>query len=235
MVIRQLEQAAPRARGRLLDVGCGEKPYELMFRPYVAEYVGIEHESFFRQTNASNGVRGPDHYYDGSKLPFADHSFDTVLSVQVLEHTPHPQRLLDEMARVLRSDGLLILSAPFSFRLHEEPHDYFRYTPHGLRSMAADAGLEVTEIWSQGDIWSVVAHKINSYLGIRLMGAQRVAQAMGKMGHEAPVTSAGRLWMAPIVVPSMALLSGAARLLDRVAPDGTETLSYTMFARPLRR
>jgi SAM-dependent methyltransferase len=246
LVIEQLTRAAPRAHGRLLDVGCGDKPYEDIFRPYVTEYIGIEHEASFSQTHASapapaaNGAaripggRRPDISYDGETIPFPDRSFDTVLSVQVLEHTPHSQHLLDEMRRVLRDDGLLILTAPFSFRLHEEPHDYFRFTSHGLRSMCAKSGLEITEMWNQGDLWSVVAHKLNSYLALRLLESHSFAQQLGKLKHEAPVANGGRLWLAPLVVPSMILLSGAARVLDRVAPDGTETLSYTILARPRR-
>ena len=139
-----LRAVAPQARGRLLDVGCGDKPYEAWFRPFVSAYVGVEHGDTFAST--AEGVRGrPDVVYNGGTLPFRDGSFDTVLSVQVLEHTPHPAALMAEMSRVLAPDGLLILTAPFQFRLHEQPHDYFRYSPHGLRQLCADVGLEVFE------------------------------------------------------------------------------------------
>src|SRR5712692_5772874 len=135
VTISQLRKVAPRARGTLLDVGCGCKPYMSIFAPYVARYVGLELESTFSGTAAASLSVQPDVYYDGKRIPFDEESFDTVLSIQVLEHTPTPQELLNEMSRVLRRDGVLILSAPFSFRLHEEPHDYFRYSPHGLRVM----------------------------------------------------------------------------------------------------
>jgi SAM-dependent methyltransferase len=118
-----LRAIAPRARGRLLDVGCGDKPYEGIFRPYVTEYIGVEHEATFAETSADSHAVRPDVLYDGQRLPFEDKSFDTVLNVQVLEHTPHPGALVKEMGRVLKNDGVLILTAPFSFRLHEEPHD----------------------------------------------------------------------------------------------------------------
>src|SRR4029079_3624949 len=140
-----LRAAAPHARGRLLDVGCGDKAYEAWLRACVRCYVGVEHAATFAGTAA--GARGgPDVVYDGATLPFRDGAFDTVLSVQVLEHTPRPAALVAEMARVLAPDGLLILTAPFQFRLHEEPHDYFRYSPHGLRLLCADAGLEIIEV-----------------------------------------------------------------------------------------
>ena len=231
MVQDRLREIAPRAKGRLLDVGCGDKPFEEAFRPYVTEYVGIEHEKVFHHTSASAAERRPDLYYDGNTLPFPDKSFDTVLSVQVLEHTPHPQRLVSEMARVLKDDGMMILSVPFSFRIHEEPYDFFRYTPYGMRSLCVEAGLEVTEILNEGDIWSVLAHKLNSFLAFRLVGIQNAAQQVGLLKHEPPMSSRGRLWLAPLVLPPMLLASGAAKVLDRIAPDGTEALCFTVFAR----
>jgi SAM-dependent methyltransferase len=228
----QLKAAGPRARGRMLDVGCGDKPYEHFFAPYVDSYIGVEHEATFSQTNAASSDRKPDVLYDGGRLPFEDASFDTVMSIQVLEHTPAPQLLVDEMCRVLAPGGLLILCAPFSFRLHEEPYDFFRYTPHGLRSMLAGAGLEIEETWSQGDLWSVLAHKLNSYLAFRLVGIQGLAARLGKMKHETKGHErASRLWLLPMVAPTMVAASAAARVLDRIAPDGTESLSYLLLAR----
>jgi SAM-dependent methyltransferase len=234
-LLAQIATAAPRASGRLLDVGCGDKPYEATFRPFVTEYIGIEHEGVFPNTNASSGARRPDLYYDGRRLPFEDASFDTVLSIQVIEHTPRPQALISEMARVLRPGGLLILSAPFSGRLHEEPYDFFRYTPHGLRSMCDEAGLEVTEVHGQGNIWSVIGHKLNSYLALKVAAAQGLAVQLGKHTHEGAPAARGRLWTMPLVGPAMIVVAAAARVLDRVAADDTEALSYMIFARPRAR
>ena len=112
-----LKSVAPRARGRLLDVGCGNKPYEAIFKPYVSEYLGIEHESTFELTSASDDGSRPDFVYDGVTLPFPNRSFDTVLNIQVLEHTPHPGRLVNEMSRVLNDNGLLISPARRTSRL----------------------------------------------------------------------------------------------------------------------
>jgi SAM-dependent methyltransferase len=234
LILAQIAKAAPRARGRLLDVGCGDKPYEAIFRPFVSEYIGIEHAAVFNTTGAASAARKPDLTYDGDTLPFEDGSFDTVLSIQVLEHTPHPQRLLGEMARVLKPDGLLIVSAPFSFRLHEEPHDYFRYTPHGLRSMCADAGLEVTETWQQGTIWAVMGHKLNSFLAFRVAASHTAAASLGKAKHEGAAfapTKGGSPWLLPVVAPMMLGVAATARILDSLIPDETETLSYMIFAR----
>ncbi|MFI5413565.1 MAG: class I SAM-dependent methyltransferase, partial [Candidatus Lutacidiplasmatales archaeon] len=225
-LVRDLKAVAPRTRGRLLDVGCGEKPFESIFRPYVSEYVGVEYAPTFGATQTSARSTKPDFLYDGKSLPFEPRTFDTVLSIQVLEHTPAPQLLLNEMARVAKEDGLVIVCVPFSFRLHEEPNDYFRYTSHGLRSMFDVAGLKVEEIWPQGDLWSVLGHKLNSYLAFRVARLDALAQMLGKLGHEETRTASPRFWTFPVVLPLMGAVSASARVLDRIAPDGTETLNY---------
>jgi SAM-dependent methyltransferase len=231
LVVRALQSVAPLARGRLLDVGCGDKPYLEIFEPYVSEYVGVEHEASFRQTANATRDRGPDVLYDGKRLPFADGEFETVLSVQTLEHTPEPQALLREMARVLHRDGRLLLTAPFSFRLHEEPHDYFRYSPHGLRALCAEAGLVVERCDPMGNLWSLLGHKLNSYLALNVGRVGELAQGLDKLGHERAQNGRPRFWLLPLVAASMTSVSVAAKVLDRVAPDESESLGFLIVAR----
>jgi SAM-dependent methyltransferase len=243
LIVASLRDVAPQARGRLLDVGCGNKPYESFFTPYVTEYLGIEHEATFTETAAGSQGTRPDLTYDGDRLPFADQTFDTVLSVQVLEHTPRPRALVGEMARVLKSGGLMILLAPFQFRLHEQPHDYFRYSSHGLRHLCEEAGLDVVEVRPQGSLWSVIGHKLNSYLAFRVGRIGGMAQAIGKLGHEATVATVAsaaptataapgpRLWTLPFVGVSMVAIATAARVLDPLLPEPDETLNFIVLAR----
>jgi SAM-dependent methyltransferase len=227
---RSLRAVAPQAHGRLLDVGCGDKPYEAWFRPYVGSYIGVEHAAAFGATSAGGRV-GPDVVYGGGTLPFRDGAFDTVLSVQVLEHTPRPAILMAEMSRVLAPGGLLILTAPFQFRLHEQPHDYFRYSPHGLRQLCDDVGLEVFETVQQGSLWTVLGHKVNSYLSFRVARLGQLAQLMGKLGHEAPQREGVRWWTLPLVGPSMVSIAAGARVMDRYFFDPEESLGYLVLAR----
>jgi SAM-dependent methyltransferase len=230
LLIEGIEGVAPMAHGRMLDVGCGDKPYESFFRPYVTEYVGVEHAATFERTNAS--TRGAaDVLYDGRTLPFPDGSFDTVMSIQVLEHTPDPQRLVDEMGRVLAPGGTLIVTAPFSFRLHEEPHDYFRYSPHGLRALVGHAGLEAIDVRAQGGLFTVLAHKLNVFLAFRMARLERVAQGIGKHGHEGTASTGPRYWALPAVLPAIVAMSAGARLLDRALPEPTESLGFMVVAR----
>lgn len=226
-----LASLAPLARGELLDVGCGDLQWEPLFTPFVTRYVGVEHEASFAATHAGSArARRPDVLYDGGRLPFDDASFDTVLSIQVLEHTAEPAALVREMARVLRPKGLLLLLAPFSFRLHEEPHDYFRFSPHGLRKLVGDAGLEVTSVEPQGGLFRLLGHKAITFLGLRVLRVGRAAQALGKLQHERAEERAPRWWALPLVGPAMVATAASARVLDRVAPEPSDTLGYALVA-----
>lgn len=80
----------------------------------------------------------PDVVGDAHCLPFATGAIDAVLVSEVLEHLCEPQAALAEIRRVLRSGGILAGSVPFmSQGVHADPHDYFRYTEDGLRSVLA--------------------------------------------------------------------------------------------------
>ena len=225
-----LRAVAPLSHGRLLDVGCGTKPYAAIFAPHVSEYVGLEYRDSFAPTDASRHSDSVDVFYSGDRFPFEDASFDTVLSVQVLEHTPQPGVVVREMGRVVRPGGTALVMAPFSFRLHEEPNDFFRYTPHGLKTLLADGGLEVERVLPMGGLWSVLGHKLNSYLGLQVAGAAGVAQSLGKCSHESSTSRRFSLRL-PLVAPAMFTTAWAARRLDRLLPDPTESLGYLVVAR----
>ena len=70
--------------------------------------------------------------FDAHTLPFPAATFDTVLCAEVLEHCLNPQQVIDEFYRVLRPEGVLLLSTRFLFPIHDAPHDYYRYTKYGL-------------------------------------------------------------------------------------------------------
>lgn len=81
-------------------------------------------------------ARGPDVLVDACDLRcFADGSFDAVFLLEVLEHVTEPDRALSEVHRVLRAGGLVVVSTPFVFEIHDAPHDYYRFTEHGLRHL----------------------------------------------------------------------------------------------------
>lgn len=147
---------AEHARGRVLDVGCGHMPFREFALRHASSYEGFDVE---RRTEGVTHVGNAE-----SMTEIASDAYETVFNFEVLEHLPHPQRAVAEMARVLAPGGRLLLTVPHLSRLHEEPHDYFRYTNHGLRTMLTDAGLEVERIAHTAGLFSFVAHQISTIL-----------------------------------------------------------------------
>lgn len=83
---------------------------------------------------------------DAERLPFADGSFQLVLSQEVVEHVPDPFQAVREMGRMLSAGGVLYLQVPFVIGYHPEPEDYWRFTHAGVRQLIQQAGLECERI-----------------------------------------------------------------------------------------
>ena len=141
MLENSLRQCAPFVKGRLLDVGCGRRPYEKTFFSGATEYIGADY-----LTDRSK----PDVVCSALELPFPEKSFDTVVSTEVLEHVPDPRRALGEMHRVLKPGGFLILSAPMYWPRHDLPYDFFRYPYDGLLHLVKESGLEMRKVFNRG-------------------------------------------------------------------------------------
>lgn len=94
-----------------------------------------------RHTYDIDPLRKPDTVGDAHSLAFDDESFEVILCTEVLEHLHTPQKAIDEMRRVLKTDGILILTTRFVFPIHDAPHDYYRYTEYGLRHLFKDWNL----------------------------------------------------------------------------------------------
>jgi SAM-dependent methyltransferase len=155
---RSASRLAPLAHGELLDIGCGTKPYEEMFRPFVSQYVGLEHPA------TRGGREKVDVWGSADDLPFPDGSFDTVVALQVLEHCEDPAQVLAEAHRVLRPDGLVALTTPFLWPLHEAPRDFFRYTPYGLIHLLEQAGFEHAQVQPVCGYWTTAGLGFSYYL-----------------------------------------------------------------------
>ena len=150
-----VQEAAGRyGRGRVLDAGCGRRPYA----EFYSDYTGLEFDRT-RYADAPADVWG-----SGMELPFRDKAFATVFSSQVLEHVPEPWRMVAEMARVLEPGGHLILTAPHIWGLHEVPQDYFRFTCYGLEYLARRAGLQPVEVRPMAGYWVTAGVRFCYYL-----------------------------------------------------------------------
>jgi SAM-dependent methyltransferase len=118
----------------LVDLGCGEMPYQPLFQGKVSRYVGVDIE----------GNEAADFYFDkDGKSPLKEEFADIVLSTQVLEHVPKPSLYLRECLRIVKPRGLLILSTHGCWPYHADPHDFWRWTCEGLYRDVEEAGFEV--------------------------------------------------------------------------------------------
>jgi SAM-dependent methyltransferase len=154
---RAVQAAAPRLRGRLLDVGCGTKPYRALFK--VDAYVGLDID---RPTTQRQGAA--DLVYDGNTFPVAAGEFDAVLCNQVLEHVFTPDAFVAELARALRPGGMLLLTVPFVWDEHEQPFDYARYSSFGLASLLRRHGFDLVEQRKLLDNAALLFQLANAYL-----------------------------------------------------------------------
>lgn len=136
------------AKGRLLDVGCGNKPYAVYFRDAVDEYVGCD------IVQSSENI--VDYICPANQLCFDEGSFDTIFSTQVLEHVADSKGVIREAYRVLVKGGHAIFTVPFSWELHEEPYDFFRFTKYGLKALFEEQGFQIISIKSNGGKWAAI-------------------------------------------------------------------------------
>lgn len=133
------------ARGRLLDLGCGMVPFYGMYKDHVTENVCIDWAHSLHANPHLDVVADLN-----QPFPLPDATFDTVLCSDVLEHIAEPAAFLREAARVLKPGGTLLLMVPFFYWIHEQPHDYYRYTEFALRRLLTQAGLAVDSIEAYG-------------------------------------------------------------------------------------
>jgi len=125
------------AGAKVVDIGCGSRPYEQFFAH--CDYVGVDVEVSGRGAEHKR----PHVYFNGVDLPFDEAEVDAILCTEVLEHAVDPVRLTAEMRRVLKPGGKVLITVPFMWGEHETPYDFRRYSTYGIRRLLDDAGLHI--------------------------------------------------------------------------------------------
>lgn len=183
----EMARAAPKMRGRLLDVGCGVKPYRRLFCN-AGEYIGLEYD-----TPTNRAEKLADYYYEGDTFPFSDSSFDGAICNQVLEHVFNPDNFIKEIARVLKPGGDLLLTVPFVWDEHEQPYDYARYSSFGLQHLLECHEFVILEQRKTNADARVLFQMINAYLQKILWTSNGKWNALTCAMFMAPVTMMGLL------------------------------------------
>jgi SAM-dependent methyltransferase len=140
------------ATGKVIDLGCGNKPYLSFFTGKIDSYVGCDFVQ--NKFNSVNVI------CDVCEVPFPDAQFDTCFSTQVLEHIKVPEAMILEAFRLLKPGGKLILSAPLYWPEHGEPYDYSRFTRYGLNEMLTKSGFTNIQVSENGGAWATAGQSI---------------------------------------------------------------------------
>lgn len=171
--------------GRLLDFGCGRKPYRTLFE--VTEYIGLDIEA----SGHDHKDEEIDVYYDGRTIPFEDEAFDAVFSSEVLEHVFNLDEVLAEISRVTKLGGHLLISVPFVWNEHEVPYDFGRYTSFGIAHAVRKAGFDIVEARKTTTCVETIFQMICAYVSQRLLPTNQYANALLTPVFVAPITIVG--------------------------------------------
>jgi SAM-dependent methyltransferase len=196
-------------KGVMYDLGCGEAPYKEYFLQYCDSYVGVD------WTNTLHNSRADIVTDLNSSFSIENAVADTLISLSVMEHLCEPQTFLNESYRILKDDGIFILGVPWMWWIHEAPHDYFRYTPYGLKYMFDKAGFKDVKIEATGGFFSMLFVKIN-YFSFRLLKGSKLKRGL----------------LRPLFIPFWYLSQKLAPYLDKLDKNwDLEAQSYYVIAK----
>jgi SAM-dependent methyltransferase len=139
---------------RVLDAGSGEGQYAHHFARH--RYTGVDLAVGDTKWDYSR----VDALADLTALPFATGAFDAAIHIVTIEHLREPARALQEMSRVLKVEGVLLIVAPLEWEVHQAPHDYFRYTHYGLLHLLEQAKMLCIEVRPVGGYFRLLARRL---------------------------------------------------------------------------
>ena len=143
---------APGAR--VLDAGAGEGRHAGSFarQRYVAVDLAVG--------DAKWDYGKLDAVADLTALPFQDGTFQASINIVTLEHIREPGCALREIGRTLAPGGALLLIVPHEWEVHQSPHDYFRYTRHGVAYLLDQAGFTDCRIEPVGGYFRLCSRRL---------------------------------------------------------------------------
>ncbi len=163
LLLREILKTVPCVKGRLLDIGCGEKPYLDIFSPHTVSYTGIDIPQSLHKKDAV------DIFANAHHLPFKKDTFDTVLCLEILEHVKQPLEVLKEIHRVLKPGCILVLSTPQNYWLHNDPEDLYRFSQQGLIELVREQiGFTINYIHSLGGTREFFIDFVCKYILIKI-------------------------------------------------------------------
>ncbi len=157
----QIKKHAHVISGKVLDIGSSSfARYQNLFT--FSEYIKMDVEK----------KKGVDVVGKIENLPFPDNSFDSIVCTQVLGDVFELKKAFMEMKRVLKPNGVALITESLFDPLHDEPNDFWRFTEHSLNRLAKEAGLNVEIIEKRGGFWSMMV-QLKARYAIELLHANK--------------------------------------------------------------
>lgn len=172
-------------KGNVLDIGAGRLAWRQALKAKAARYESADMVRTHPDLDVIADLTGD--------LPWASVSFETIFCCSVLEHLLDFDRALSEMHRILKPDGVLILTVPFLFYRHGDPYDYFRFTNLALIRLAERHQFELVDLKPSGGLGEIVLNPFSIVLSASLY----------------------RLGLIRVIGPINRVLTAVSRWLDR--------------------
>lgn len=218
--VKRQAESVP-AGARVLDVGAGSCPYRNLFSHCV--YKSQDFSQLSPEQLRYGNYGKIDYVGDAADIPVPDGTFDVVLCTEMLEHVPEPIKIVAELARVLKPDGKLILTAPLGSGIHQEPfHYYGGYTPYWYDRFLSAHGFTNISVQANAGAFRFFAQE-----SLRFLQSSRPFRLGMPMALELAWTP---LWM--LLAPVLGLLVPmTCAVLDRFDVEKRFTVGYHVTAR----
>ena len=230
-LIKEIKKNVSYAKGILLDVGCGSSPFQNYFSKHVEKYLKHEHPAA-----AKENIKY-DYLSELPEISALNSSIDTIISFSVLEHVSQPFETLKEFKRILKDNGIFIISVPQYWHLHEEPHDYLRFTKYVLKEKINELGFEIIYMNGIGKSFAVVGQAFCNAI-ILLFDLQHVKNIFnflsGKESSNIGKSIIYAIYKSPLILLSIILIpiiNTLFLILDKVLGSPRDTIGYFVVAR----
>jgi ubiquinone/menaquinone biosynthesis C-methylase UbiE len=150
---------------RILDAGAGE----LQYKKYCSHLDYVSQD--FGQYDGDGDNKGLqtgkwdnsqlDIVSDITAIPEPDKSFDAIMCIEVFEHLPDPIAAIKEFSRLIKDDGVIILTAPFCSLTHFAPHHYYSgFNRYFYEKHLTENNFEIIEISLNGNYFEYMAQEL---------------------------------------------------------------------------
>lgn len=220
---KKISRATRYFSGILIDVGSGKKPYKGLISQS-CRYLGFDYPSYFSRLDSKEDEIKPDIAGDGTRLPFKSRSADVVFSVHVIEHVFDTNLLINEMCRILKDGGFLVMCAPLTYPLHHKTLDFYRFTNIAIERLLKSSNMDIEWLEANEGILITQCQLFLYYFNYRFMIRSR---------HDLIwlIFSAARVMLIPFFLLVTFILNCCAVILNMVDNDTIMPLNYTVVAK----